>query len=67
MADWAQQVQSLSRELGVWKNECSNKHELWIRATELLQVTTDITASCMRLISCAWEGNAAVSSDWVEP
>lgn len=38
MAEWAQQVSSLSRELGVYKNEAAHKHDAWVRATELLQV-----------------------------
>lgn len=35
----AEQVQGLNRELGVWKNECHTKHDMWLRATELLQVS----------------------------
>jgi hypothetical protein len=45
MADWAKQVVNLSRELGVYKNQCAHHYEAWIRATQLLQVTGGPLAS----------------------
>jgi hypothetical protein len=43
MADWAKQVVNLSRELGVYKNQCAHHYEAWIRATQLLQVQDEST------------------------
>jgi hypothetical protein len=40
MADWAKQVVALTRELGVYKNQCAHHYEAWIRVTQLLQVGT---------------------------
>eukprot|EP00197_Chlamydomonas_leiostraca_P003576 CAMPEP_0202879920 /NCGR_PEP_ID=MMETSP1391-20130828/34288_1 /ASSEMBLY_ACC=CAM_ASM_000867 /TAXON_ID=1034604 /ORGANISM="Chlamydomonas leiostraca, Strain SAG 11-49" /LENGTH=573 /DNA_ID=CAMNT_0049562333 /DNA_START=374 /DNA_END=2091 /DNA_ORIENTATION=+ len=37
MADWAQQVHNLNRELAVYKNEAAKQYDAWVKAADLAQ------------------------------